>query len=370
MSLRHAEGFEVRQSDFYNNRLYESAVGTYVNGGVGGRKGGSSITATNYTLRTKSLVASPTRVWFQQLGMRKPDNNTWAGGNEPGIFFRNDDGEQCSLVAVNGTITGNFKWELRRGATVIDTSIDYAWGGQLAWNVFILRVDVGDPASANGSYELKAYDRLGVGTTVFSGVSVDLTNQTSAGVNRAEIKFGTLAGVNLRLDDWLVWDNVNSPVGTIFADAFPSQPFQIFGAQPTANGNQNDWIPNTGANWTRVTDNRTASSGDDPSRVTSEVVTDVDLYNYADFTQDLAPTGLVVRAMLVDSMVAMTNSGTRTIQVRVRSGVSEADEGTGMVVTDLTLRSDMRIMEQNPVTVAAWTRAELDPVQVGVRLAS
>lgn len=375
MSLRWVEGFEVRQTSLYFSRLYASAsVGSI--GVTGGRKAGRALISNAFSLETPPLVGAPTQRWFVQFSWRKLDQGGWSNGgttNFPGLQFKNAAGVQCTLVALNSTDqAGNFFFELRRGTTTatIDTSPDFQFGSTKAWHVFILEVDVGS-GGADGTYELRHVDFDGNVTVVFSGAGVDLTDQGSAGVDRVEYSTGNQAGPSVSTDEILIWDDVNLPVGTPFT-GFPAStiPYVALGALPDGDGNQNDWIqiPTSPAtNFDKVDDPATAV--EDNSKVTSEIVGDIDLYTYENF--DEKPAGAPpVRAVVSGTMAAMENSGTKNLQVRVRSGGAEADEGTAQVVTGLALTSELRVMEDNPVTVAAWTAAEVDAVEVGLRVQS
>lgn len=361
MSLRWAEGFEVRRASSYFQRLYGATSGSLGHGS--GRKHGFGATMNNDSLTTPALVGSVSNTWFVQFDLRKQTIGSFSSGTI--LEIQDGTGEQCNLQIINSpSFSGNFRLEFRRGTTVLETSGDFAAGATArGWHVFVLKVVVNTGTS--GSYELRHYDRFGNSTVIFNTSSVNTANQGSAGADRVRL---SAPGVTLDFDNWLVWDDVNSPTGTIFTN-FHSGPLLVYGILPDGDGNQTDWDTSSGGTHYVLVDDP-ANSPNDSDEVNSQTTNDVDLYTFENVSGSLA-TSPTLRAVIADVRFAMKNSGTRNFQVRVRDvTTSEADQGTSIVANSLTVDQELRIMEQNPVTTAAWTASEVDGVEIGVKLES
>lgn len=360
MSLRWVEGFEVREVNGYFDELYGSVSGSF--GGVTGRKHGRAVAMFNDAIRTPALVGSVSNTWFVQFDMRKITGSTGTGEI---LQVRDGTGEQFNLHIIDSpSFSGNFRIEARRGSTVLETSGDIPWGATArGWFVYVLKVVV--RTGVNGSFELRQFDRLGNSSTILNTAGVNTANQGTDGADRVQLQ---APNTNLQFDNFLVWDDVNSPAGTVFDD-FHTVPFLIYGMETDGDGNQNDWDPSSGgANWVLVNNPPNNDSGVDNDEVTSQAVNDIDLYTMDDVGPSLSDSP-TIRGVAVTVRHRMKNSGTRTLQVRVRDvSLSEADQGTAITVSSTSVSSDMRIMEQNPVTTAAWTETEVDGVELGMRV--
>lgn len=362
MSLRWVEGFEVRRSDDYFTKLYGATSGSW--GFPTGRKHGNCAAGFNDSLTTPALVGSPTNTWYVQFDFRKSSNS---GASGTILEIMDSGGEQCNLHVLNSpSVDGNFRLEFRRGTTVLETTGDIPAGNSTrTWFVYVLKVVV--DTATGGSFELRQYDRFGASTVILNTASVNTANQGTAGADRVKLQ---VPGFNAEMDNWLVWDDVNVPVGTIFTD-FHSGPLLVYGIRPDGEGNQLDWdLSSGGTHWVLVDNDPINASGVDSGEVTSQVVSDVDLYDFGDIGPSMADTP-VIRGMTVTVRHRMKNSGTRNLQIRVRDvSLSEADEGTAIVSNSTAVSTVMRIMEENPVTTAAWTEAEIDGVEMGPKLES
>jgi len=360
MSLRWVEGFEVRRSLDYYTKLYGTVSGSF--GGVTGRKHGFGTEFFNDAIRTPALVGSVSNTWFVQFDMRKTTDGTGSGTI---LEIRDGTGEQFNLQIINSpSFSGNFRIEARRGTTVLETSGDIPWGATArGWFVYVLKVVV--RTGVNGSFELRRFDRLGNSSTILNTAGVNTANQAIDGADRVQL---AAPATNLQFDNFLVWDDVNSPAGTVFDD-FHTVPFLVYGMETDGDGNQTDWDPSSGGtNWNLVNNAPNNSSGVDSSEVTSQAVNDVDLYTMDDVGPSLSDSP-TIRAVAVTVRHRMKNSGSRDLEVRVRDvSASEADQGTPITVSSTSVSADMRIMEQNPVTTAAWTETEVDGVELGMRV--
>lgn len=355
MVLRLLEGFETRQHTTYFSRLYASTSGSFP-GFPSGRKGGSSAQSSSFQFTTKPLVASDENVWTVGFAIRKSTVTAVGGASTCGVSLQTAAGSQCSLVMVPGT-AGNFKWELRRGATVIATSGEFSWGGTRAWHYFMMQVTV--RPGTDGTYELKHFDHHNNETAVFSGSSVNLANQGTDGADRLSVSLNA-NGPTILLDDLFAMDGSGS-----LNNDFPSKPAVILGGLPTSDGNQSDWTPNTGSvHYTRVDD--PAGAPDDTARVTANTIGDIDLWGYSDFATIGAATPVI--GVQIVSTASMVASGSRTLRARVRSGSNESP-GDSFDVDVTSLASFRQLWDQNPTgTPAAWTKTSVEAAEFGIEV--
>ena len=357
MVFRLLEGFETKRNTSTKLDIAYTRTGSVAF--VGGRKGtGFALSSLSCTLTSKELVSPDENIWIVGLAVQKPAITTIGASSTAGIQLRNAAGEQCSLVIIDGG-SGSYKMRLKRGSTTIATTTGaFHWGGARSWMYFQLKVTV--RTGTNGVYELKSYDYFNNETVEFSGSSVNLAEQATDGADRIKISWGTDTGGNITIDDVFAMDSTGA-----FNNDFMAQPMLIMGALPSAAGNQTDFIPDAGANYTNVDDAATTTF--DTDKVIASVVSDVDLYNYADFPF-VHTSGTAVIGVQVMSSVAMVASGSRTVRVRVRESASEAF-GSNVVLNDLIVDTYRQMFDQNPTgTPATWTKATVEAAEFGIEI--
>jgi hypothetical protein len=292
------------------------------------------------------------------FAVQKPTVTAFGASSTAGIQLRNAGGEQCSLVLIDAG-SGSYRVRLKRGSTTIDTTTGaFPWGGRRSWMYFQLQVTV--RTGTNGAYELKSFDYLNNATVEFSDTLVNLAEQATDGADRIKISWGTDSAGNVTIDDIFVLDST----GALNND-FLTKPPLIMGALPSAAGNQSDFTPDAGDNYTNVDDAATTTT--DTDKVTSAVVSDVDLYNYENFSL-VHTSGTDVIGVQVMSSAAMVASGSRTVRVRVRESAAEATGGN-VVLSDLILDTYRQMFDQNPTgTPAVWTKATVEVAEFGIEI--
>lgn len=359
MSLLWIEGFEARMHSDYQLRLYDERIGGIVTG-VSGRKHGLAITATGGNFRPpEPMVPSVQNTWIGQIAIRKDDDADLTGDGAQ-IVFRDSGGEQCSVVQVDsGEGNASFKMEIRRGATVLATSISYHWSANSrGWHVFQFKALI-DPTV--GTYELKHWDYLNSLTTPLSGSGANTANQGTAGADRCTFGFGS-AGRTQRMDDVVIMDGSGSVNNNSTA-----LPIVVHGGDTQSDGTVQDWLPSLGGGHAVEIDDAAFSPlGTD--KVTSATVSDIDMFNLAAFGL-IAPTSTpTILGVMPYVEGNMENSGTRTLRARVRNVVTEANGADDMVFNTTSKVAYHEIMETNPVTAVAWTLANLDADEFGFQL--
>ena len=358
MVLRLLEGFETKRATTTKMDIAYTRTGSMAF--VSGRKsvGNFALSSQTCTLTSKELVSPDENTWIVGFAVQKPAVTAIGASSTAGIQLRNAGGEQCSLVIIDGG-SGSYKMRLKRGSTTIDTTTGaFPWGGARSWMFFQLKVTVRD--GVDGIYELKSYDYFNTETVEFSGSGVNLAEQATDGADRIKISWGTDTGGNITFDEVFAMDSTGA-----FNNDFMAKPLHIDGSLPNAVGNQSDFTPDAGDNYTNVDDIATATS--DSDKVVSAVVSDVDLYNYADFSH-IHTSGTAVIGVQVMSSAAMVASGSRTVRVRVRESAAEAF-GDNVVLSDLILDSYRQMFDQNPTgTPATWTKATVEAAEFGIEI--
>lgn len=371
MALRWLEGFETRLHDNYYSRVYASYAGQTGSIGSVGRRGyGSSLQGLNMQFETRALVGSLQNTWILQFAIQKIDDRTM-GANYGTFLFRNASGSggdqlEVRWVEAAAPNAGAFRFELRRGATVLATSRVFGYGNTpRTWWVIQLKVTI--RSGTNGSYEMKAWDWQGNVETIFAATTgVNTANVGTDGADRVFFRPNSGGVAEFNLDDIVIMDGT----GTVNND-FTSVPILVMGERPNADvGGELDWIPSTGVNHFALVQDA-ANLPTQTDEVTSDVVGDVDLYGFGQTTLDLAPTAAppTVLGIMVDVEALMKTSGTRTVRVRFKDGVNQADDATDLVYTDTAKISRLAILEQNPTgTPAPWSVATLKTIEFGPKL--
>lgn len=362
MALRWLEGFEVRQHSDYFGRLYTYSGSAGVLSSFG-RKQGSALLSGNSSFATPALVSPVQNTWIVQVALRK-SSTAVIGAGTPGVVLQNSGGDQLEMRLVDAASpdTGGYRIEVRRGATVLATStrvFQYSDSPFWGWWVFQFKATV--RTGTNGSFEVRAWDALGNQSTIVSGTTTNTANQGSDGADRVVFR---VAGTTFFLDDVVVMDGSGSS-----RNDFTSAPVVVYGELPNADvAGELDWLPSSGGAHFSLLDDPADSPGL-TDEVTSDVIGDVDLLGFSQSQLDLIPSGPTPLGIMVDIEAAMKNSGSRTIRVRVKDGVDQADASTDMVYNSTAKASRVTILEQNPTgTPADWTVAELKTVELGPKV--
>lgn len=337
--LLHHEGFETRRVGTYLSRSYDTVAGTATY--PTGRKGGFAARSINLSL-TKVLVSGAT--WIVGLGFRT--TGLVSGSSSVGVTLSDSIGSQVEFTIQPATGTpGQFVIEVRRGATVLDTTIELQPG---AWHYLEFKAVI---HATTGEYEV-VLD----GNSLISDTNVNTSNQGSGEADRVTISW--IGSVSCDIDDIYVCDNLGGVADDFLGDVL------TLGSLPAAEGNQNDFIPSTGSNNAALVDDP-ATTPDDTDYVSADAIGAIDLYDYAALTR-LGANSTVV-GVLLTSTLSILASGSRTVRTRVRSGGSEAFGGS-VVVSGAIIRSHSEVFIENPVSTDPWTKATLEAAELGVEI--
>lgn len=159
---------------------------------------------------------------------------------------------------------------------------------------------------------------------------------------------------NFSFDDWYVF-NTSGSVNNDFVGST-----RIDGILPNAAGDQTDWTPSAGANYTTVDENPATG---DTDYVESSTSTDQDLYNYAS-----VPTTLnVIHGVQINTDVRETDASDFTLKTLIKTGTTTSAD-SAQAIAGTSYETLYRIAEQDPDTSAAWTSSGINGAQFGIEV--
>jgi hypothetical protein len=333
MALKWFDGGEVWGSNTYQARAYTQSDASQV---TPGRivPGLYSLSLSNGSMTTPSLGAQNT--WYLGMGVKAYQNN-WKLEVLTGAT------EQCHFI-INDLGSGISELELRRGATLIDTSasfVDDVWG--------YLEIQITARTGANGSYEVWMNE-----VSIMSGTGVDLAD---TGGDGADV-FSWGNGTSFQCDDIYILDTT----GSLNTGRLGEQ--VCVGIVPTAEGHQIDFTPSSGVDNALLVDDPTTAP-DDNDYVSSSAALDEDYYVY----ENMPSTGLgTVNGVRMVHGAHLDSAGTRTVQPRAYISAAEYDFGGDFVVDGASIFEHSIIAEASPATAVKWTKTEIDNAEFGMEL--
>lgn len=213
-------------------------------------------------------------------------------------------------------------------------------------NVYVyieLKATISDAA---GSYDLRVN-----GVSVLSASGVDTKNTANASVN--SVRFGISTNVaEFDIDDVYIADTTGAaPNNDLLGDV------RVETIQPTAAGNSTQFTPSTGANYTTV-DEASPSTAD---FVTSTADNQTDTYTFG----NLSSTPTTVHAVAVRVYASKTDAAAKSLAIVTRPASTDHVSADMALSTSSTYYSEIRSL--NPETSAAWTGAEVNATEWGVK---
>lgn len=344
MALRWIEGFETDQGQTDLERKYAVASNSSAWSTTTGLRLGTALRSSGTTaeLRTKALVAAVGNTWT--MGFRFRGNTNITVGDHPGgMTLFSGSGDQLEFRFSSPT-DNTMVVKVYRGATLLGTSERF-----FADDWYYLEFQAVVRTATNGSFSVKVD-----GVTVLTVSGVNTANQGTDGADRVRALLRITNGTS-DWDDWYIRDD-----STFLGDTV------IQGILPTSDGNRTEWTPDTGStNFDRVDD--AAGSPSDSDKVTADTPGLTDLYGYANLT--FAGTSTTIHGLQVNTSAFMGTSGTRTLRPKFRQSTTEAD-GTNFVVPNTTPNGYSEVFAVDPTDSAAWTKAKVDAIEIGVEVVS
>jgi len=341
MSLLFCDGFDHYATADITKKWTTQSLGT-INTSAGRRSGGAWLCANGNAYLTKTLPGS-----YSTIIMGFAWKPVVAGAANAFIAVMREG--SIEHIALNFNAANKF--EIVRGGvggTILATSTS---------------------AFSTGSFyfvELKVnvHDSTGVAVLKINGVieinvsSIDTRNGGTGIINNVGIGDpATWAhGGNDVYDDLYVCDTAGSaPNNDFLGDC------RIDTLFPSADGSNSAWTPSTGTAHFSLVDEGTPNTTD---YVESNVVGSKDTWNF----QDLAAiTGIIYGAQICTAALK-DDAGGRSIANTVKSGAANADGATQAMSTSQVYFLD--VFAVDPATGAAWTEANLNAAEFGVKVAA
>lgn len=200
--------------------------------------------------------------------------------------------------------------------------------------------------NTTGTYEVRV-DM----TNVLSGTGADTQNSANASANIVKL---TSTQTGTHFADFYCNDATGSAPNNTFWGDTRIQPLLPSGAGATT-----QWTPSAGSNFQNVDD---ATPDGDTTYNSSSTLNQVDTYAYSNLT----PTAGTVFAVQVLTYARKDDAGTRSIAPVIRHSGTDHVGTTQSLSTSYQYHAE--IHEENPGTAAAWTIAEVNAAEFGVKL--
>lgn len=254
-------------------------------------------------------------------------------------------GDAGGTLHANFIINANGSISIRRGSTVVATSVATGLLVVGAWNYFEFTSTISDTV---GVAEVRLN---GVVVVTFTGD----TKNAGTGTNIDTVEVVGITGANnCWVDDLYILNDLgsapyNAPLGDV----------RVYNSVPTGAGANTGLTPSTGANWAAV-DELPPSATD---FVSGSTVGTKDTYALADL-----PAGVgTIFGVQVVALAKKTDAGARSIKPLVRTGGTDyAGSTVALSVSDASIIDTRQV---SPNTSAAWTVANVNALEAGVEIA-
>ncbi len=261
------------------------------------------------------------------------------------------------LFKITFTLGGNYSiCQLKSGATIlIDIKRNYSSGKIEAYRGSTLIATGTAVINLNQVYHLQVraniHDTTGIVQVKVDGVlDLDFSGDTKPGtettINAFQIGQTAVNPMTIQFDN-VVIDGAAWPGKT-----------NIQAIRPSGAGNSTQWTPSVGANWECV-DEVPASDADN---VVTNANDQVDFYAAGNLV------GTVDSVVCVQVQARAVKEGVATPQnlaLGVRTGATDYYSSDKIIPT--AAKSLFNLWTQNPNTSAAWTKTEVDGVEIGIK---
>jgi hypothetical protein len=346
MAVVWVEGFETHTNTNQLARKYATVSGSVFT--EPGRVFGTSIEPNSLVLVTPSLGTDNT--FIMGIGVRMLSNFSTIETGAQGFYVETGSSEQCH-VEIESDASNGFRFQLYRGATLIDSTSYTAFG---SWVYLEVKITV--RTGTNGAYEMRLN-----GATDTSGTSVNLAASGGDGWDVFSQRWSASYNTRLELDDIYIANGTGS-VNNDFLG-----PQTVEGIEVDTDGATNQWTPATGSDNSNMVDDLGTSNPVDTNNYNgSDTNTNKDLFNFTDLT-DTAGT---INAVQLGVQMAMASAGTRTVKTKYRDPDTTEADGTSHVVDSTSYDEFTEVFQQNPAATATWDSTDIDGGQFGIEVVS
>ena len=169
------------------------------------------------------------------------------------------------------------------------------------------------------------------------------------------IMFAALTSAGDCLDDIYVCDSTGASHNDFLGEV------EIEAIFPSSDYGTCDWTCSTGTDHYGLVDDNPPD--DDSTYISTDTVDHKDLFDYQDVSGDAGILGIQINTL------ARIESAARNLTPMLRSGGTEYAQ-TAQLVTDTSYDEFVTILETDPATSSAWTVANLNATQFGVKMTS
>ena len=339
MTLRFRDSFAhyatANLASKWSNAGWQTTIQT-----TGGRWGGQCLLVPAggaFSSLGPSVVLPPAATWYLGVAL---------------LLTGYESQQYCQLLQVFDasspqlaiTTDPNGLLQVRRGSevgTVLWT--DSVPFGLSAWHY----LEFGFTVGATGSFEVR------VDGVTRSGVQ-SANTQATTNASASQFRLGAHMGVSQYCNDLYILDNAGTVNNTFLGDV------RVQALMPSADGDLSQLTPSSGTTHCNLV-NEIPPDGD-TSYVSSPTPGNVDLYQLA----DLAAVSGSVFDIAVYSFARKDDAGTRTVSDVIKTGGVEYDGAAQALGTSYTYLTEH--WELNPATGVAWTIADVNALQAGVKV--
>lgn len=203
--------------------------------------------------------------------------------------------------------------------------------------------------STTGSYTVRIN-----GAVELTGTNVNTRNGGAGTANQVRLGSSTGVLINGDIDDYYICNSSGTANNDLLGD------IRVQALYPSAAGATSAWTPSAGANYTTVDE---TTPNDDTDYVSSATVGQIDTYAMG----DLSSSAGAVKAIQHVPYARKDDAGTRTIAPMLRiSGVDYVQANLPNLSTSYQFLP--LIVENSPATAVAFTVAEVNAMEGGVKM--
>ena len=236
--------------------------------------------------------------------------------------------------------------EVRRGngvGTLLDTSAAAVISPKI-WNYIEVKVKISDAAGT--------YDIVVNGVNVLSGAGADTQGQAAATFNKIAL-YGNGGGYAY-YTDFYVCDSTGTANNDFLGD------IRVDTLYPDGAGNYTQWDANVGANYECVDDD--GDIDDDTTYVSTDTLSELDSYTY----DNLSASGATIHGVTSTWCTRKDDAGAVGATPITRVAASDY-LGSEITLTDDYV-TEQYIWDVNPDDAAAWAEADVNGMELGVKL--
>lgn len=321
------------------NKKWTTSAGSAAIGAAAGRRSSGALVSAGTGNVTKSLAAGASFVMGCAVSVSSVSASARA------LFQLTDAATlQCDL-RINTDLT----LSVTRNGTALTNGTSVSALATGAFYYIEWKVTIADSIGASSCVV-----KVNGATWITVATGQDTKNTANASANAVILGPSSSVTGTWTIDDFYICDQSGSaPQNDFLGDC------RIDTLLPNADGSNSAWTPSTGSSHYQLVDEATPNTSD---YVESNTVGQKDTWNF----QDLAAVTGTIFGIQVNTAALKSDAGVRSIANTIKSGATNADGATVALSTSQLYQSD--IWYQDPATSAAWTEANINSLEAGVKV--